>query len=186
MNTLSIPPSNSTSIPTRRASKVNWSSRRQVLLILLTAALLLASVTGVALAAPAETGPARAFSGQGQLACTGVGAAILDMGGHLEITALNGGNALIQGAKRVHAQGSGRRLDRGDWTYLIGWRGQALVTGRAFAAEITARDAAFVATGAGRARVKGHGRCQVNGQVIRLTAEFQELDVGGPTGDTAQ
>ena len=171
---------NTVSVPTRTSSKVNWSSRRKTLMVLLAALLLLASLASVASAAPAETEPAKAFSGEGQLACTGVGVAILNMSGHLEIAALNGGNALIKGAKWIRAEGVGRRLDRGDWTYLIGWRGHVVTAGRDFYAEITARDAAFVATGAGWARVKGHGRCEVNGLVVQLTPEFQEIQVDSP------
>ncbi len=177
---------NTVSVPIRTSSKVNWSSRRKTLLVLLTALLLLGSLASVASAAPAETEPAKAFTGQGQLACTGVGVAFLNMSGHLEITALNGGNALIQGAKWVGATGVGRRLDRGDWTYLIGWRGHVVATGRDFSTEITARDATFVATGAGTARVKGHGRCEVNGLVVQLTPQFQEIRVDSPDAAAEQ
>jgi hypothetical protein len=147
------------------------------LLVLAVVALVLASMTGVAGAAPAS----EEFAGQGRLACEGVGVAILNMTGHLDVAADRGANAFFKGVESLHAVGKGRRIDRGDWTYLYGWKGEVNAEGRDFYAHLTGNSASFVAIGRGRARVKGHGACNANGVIIKLTPVFQEISLESPS-----
>lgn len=112
---------------------------------------------------------------QSQLICKGSGFAVLELSGSVSVSAMDGGNAYIMGAESIRAQGEGEWIDRGSWTFLLGWHGALQVAGEAYQVQLAQRGLNFTATGAGRARVRGDGVLIVNEQTIPLTHEFQEI-----------
>lgn len=136
---------------------------------------------GMAWAAPLElqqtTGATTRPNQSGRLSCEGSGFAVLEMTGKLQIESVGGGNAYFNGALSVQARGEGYRIDRGAWTILFGWKGQVTARGNRFQAQLAGQAINFMASGRGHARIRGQGHCTVNGTMIELTAEFQEIEV---------
>lgn len=112
---------------------------------------------------------------QRYLICQGTGFAVLEMSGSVVINAMEGGNAYIMGAGSVRAQGEGEWIDRGPWTFLLGWHGELQVSGEDCQIQLSQRAINFIASGAGRARVRGHGQLLIDEETIPLTEEFLEI-----------
>lgn len=111
------------------------------------------------------------------LTCEATGFAVLELSGSVHVTAMGGGNAYIHRAQTVWAHGKGRRVDWGAWTFLYDWEGQMNVSGRSFQVQLAGKHLNFTAEGRGVARLRGQGTCTVNGQVVELTPEFQEIEL---------
>ncbi len=121
------------------------SLRRNSMGVVLALACVFALLPGAALAAPT----AAAYEGTGALTCEGVGTAALVMGGKLHVDAQAPANMQIRHANQIAANGAGKRVDYGLWTYLFGWQGQVEVTGAHFFTHIAGETIAIYGYGQG-------------------------------------
>lgn len=113
----------------------------------------------------------------GHLSCEGSGFAVLEMSGSVHVESMDGGNAYILGAQSVRATGEGEWIDQGAWTFLLGWHGRLSVNGSRYQIQLAKRAINFEANGEGAIRIRGDGYCTYNNRVIRLTPEFQEIQL---------
>lgn len=131
-------------------------------------ALSLVGASSVAAAEPSAPSQARAIvvAGTGTLAAHGSGVARL-AGSYVLVGSMDGGSIRIAGASRwttIRVTGWTSKTRLADGTLVFrGVHGSFFIAGRTIVTRIESSEVRFVATGHGRAFLRGHGEYWVNG-----------------------